>query len=144
MSKKLILIEDNGIIVDVLKELLTDYEVISAYSYSSALDKINENPDYAGIVIDMQINPNGLEPSENGIYTPLFGMAVINYILNNHSQTNVNEIKNKIIIYSGYTKDLKQKARNGDAKYWDIKGLTMVEKTVKSIPDLIKKIKLLK
>ena len=144
MSKKLILIEDNGIIVDVLKELLTDYEVISAYSYSSALDKINENPDYAGIVIDMQINPNGLEPSENGIYTPLFGMAVINYILNNQSQTNVNEIKNKIIIYSGYTKDLKQKARNGDAKYWDIKGLTMVEKTVKSIPDLIKKIKLLK
>lgn len=144
MSKKLILIEDNGIIVDVLKELLTDYEVISAYSYSSALDKINENPDYVGIVIDMQINPNGLEPSENGIYTPLFGMAVINYILNNQSQTNVNEIKNKIIIYSGYTKDLKQKARNGDTKYWDIKGLTMVEKTVKSIPDLIKKIKLLK
>lgn len=144
MSKKLILIEDNGITVDVLKELLTDYDVISAYSYSSALDKINENPDYVGIVIDMQINPNGLEPSENGIYTPLFGMAVINYILNNQSQTNVNEIKNKIIIYSGYTKDLKQKARNGDPQYWDIKELTMVEKTVKSIPDLIKKIKLLK
>lgn len=144
MSKKIILIEDNGIIVDVLREQLSEYDVISAYSYSSAIDKIDENPDFIGVVIDMQINPNGLTPNENGIYTPLFGMAVINYLLNKITQENREEYKKKIIIYSGYTKDLKQKARNGEAKYWSIKDLTIIEKTPKSISDLIYKIKLLK
>lgn len=140
MKKTILLVEDNGAVAKELKEVFSEYEVVTAYSISSALDRWDENPNFDCIIVDLQINPNGLNPEENGLYTPLFGMAFINRICKDLPSDSQISLRKRMIIYSAFTKDLKQRERNFNSGQWDLKYITVLEKKAKSIAELEKKI----
>lgn len=145
-NKKILLVEDNGIVAETLIENFPHYSVENPYSVVSAMDCWEECGDFDCIIVDMQISPEGLSTEENGIYTPLFGMAFINKIFKESTPEKRQELKKKILIYSAFTKDLKYRSQNnsGDS-IWNTQDITVYEKNVTSIIDIIRHVnKLLK
>ena len=80
------------------------------------------------------INPLGLELEETDKYTPLFGMAVLQYFMENRNEYEKTQIKKKTIIYSGYIGVLRDRGL-------DISNLECVPKDGDSIEEVVKKIK---
>lgn len=88
--------------------------------------------------MDLQINPTGLSIEENEKYTALFGMAVLQYLLKDKTEEVKISWRKKIIIYSGYTMDLKN--RSLYTPEWNLKNLTIIPKKANSINELIGKV----
>lgn len=127
--KKILIIEDNGSLYTEIKNRLESkgYAVYYAYSYVSALDRLEEEKeDFSCIILDLQINPTGLSIEENEKYTALFGMAVLQYLLKDKTEEVKISWRKKIIIYSGYTMDLKN--RSLYTPEWNLKNLTIIPK----------------
>ena len=135
---KILLIEDNGSLSNALEEKLSDlgYLVDIAYSHISALDCWEENNgQYDCIILDLQINPDGLTVLEISKYTPLFGLAFLNYICNNNP-----EISKKIIIFSGFIDALKHYIRYNNSS--PVNNITKISKqSTQSIREVINEVK---
>lgn len=143
--KKILVVEDNGSLYTEIKNRLEstkEYVVYYAYSYISAVDRLEEeNEDFDCIILDLQINPSGLNIAENEKYTALFGMAFLQHLLQNKTEEIKNSWRKKIIIYSGYTTDLKN--RCSYTPEWDLKNITIIPKKANSIKELIGKVDLI-
>ncbi|MBE6235839.1 MAG: hypothetical protein E7112_06365 [Bacteroidales bacterium] len=135
--KKILLVEDNGIITRELEDALANYHIEKAYSVCSALDRWILDGPFECIIVDLQISPEGLSPEENGFYTPLFGMAFINKIKDLTNKEEEDNLKKRIIIYSGYVKELKQHSLYNEHKLWQTKDLTICEKDTTSISKVV-------
>lgn len=135
--KKILLVEDNGIITRELEDALANYNIEKAYSVCSALDRWILDGPFECIIVDLQISPEGLSPEENGFYTPLFGMAFINKIKDLTNKEEEDNLKKRIIIYSGYVKELKQHSLYNEHKLWQTKDLTICEKDTTSISKVV-------
>lgn len=135
--KKLLLIEDNGdLSYDIKSELMEcGYEIKQADSYLSALGMWKR---YEGkfdcILLDLNINPEGLSPEENSSYFPLIGLPFMLKIgWNKDFDKNI-----KVVIYSGYINELKEVCyKNG----LTCSGMVLFEKNGMSFPKLIEYIK---
>lgn len=79
MKSKVLIVEDDGIIYETIRnELDSDFETTQASSYAAAIGRWErEKESFDCIVLDLLINPLGLELKEIDEYTPLFGMAVL-------------------------------------------------------------------
>ena len=143
--KRILLIEDDGAIAEDISNTLSssEYKFEYAYSYSSAVGFWKEyNGNFDCIILDLNINPNGLPDELFDKYFPIQGMAVLLEIcktkINDETPTE-NEIKKiwaKTIVYSGYIEKLK--TRKKDFQYYN--SLTLIPKTGMSMNELIKKV----
>ena len=136
MKGKVLIVEDNGIIYETIKnELNSDFETVRVSYYAAAIGRWKrEGESFNCIVLDLLINPLGLELKEIDEYTPLFGMAVLDAFTKEKSKEEVLQIRRKTIIYSGYIRELRD--RN-----FDTKNLEIIAKEGNSITELIKRIK---
>lgn len=136
MKRKVLIIEDDGIIYETIRnELDSDFETVRASSYAAAIGRWEkEKESFDCIVLDLLINPLGLELKEIDEYTPLFGMAVLDAFTKEKSEEEMLQIRKKTIIYSGYTRELRN--RN-----FDTNNLVIITKEGNSIKELIKCIK---
>lgn len=138
--KKILLIEDNGSLsAELIKQFQKKgYFVERAYSYSSALGIwMEDQGDYDCIILDLHINPNGIEIKELNKYAPIFGLAFLHKICEGKQPDEILNIYKKIIIYSGFIREFKDLAR---LNRWNIKHLKMIDKTGFSISELIKSV----
>lgn len=138
MIKKILIVEDNGILYqDIKKELVSDYEVYQATSYITALGYWErENRAFDCIVLDLQINPIGLDCVENDKYTPYIGYAVLEAFAQNMNSEEETLLRKKIIIYSGYAQGF-----INDNRKFNVNHLEILHKRGNSIKDLIRTIK---
>lgn len=136
MKSKVLIVEDNGIIYETIKnELDSDFETTQASSYAAAIGRWEkEKESFDCIVLDLLINPLGLELKEIDEYTPLFGMAVLDAFTKEKSEEETLQIRKKTIIYSGFTRELR-------TRKFDTKNLEIIAKEGNSIKELIKCIK---
>ena len=136
MKRKVLIIEDDGIIYETIRnELDSDFETVRASSYAAAIGRWEkEKESFDCIVLDLLINPLGLELKEIDEYTPLFGMAVLNAFTKEKSKEEVLQIRRKTIIYSGYTRELR-------TRKFDTNNLEIIAKEGNSIKKLIERIK---
>lgn len=135
--KKILLVEDNGIVAENLENNFLEYDIETAYSVNSALDRWEDEGPFDCIILDLQISPDGLTPNENGLYTPLFGMAVINKLGAKFAKEELSEFRKKIIIYSGFIKELKDHSWD-NKEIWNTRGLCLLEKSALSIDEITK------
>lgn len=135
--KKILLIEDSGdVSYDIQNELNgCEYEIKHADSYLSAIGMWKR---YEGqfdcIILDLNINPEGLPPEESSYYFPTIGLAFLKEIGWNENLTK----KAKIIIYSAYITEFKVKCSQNNISYSDI---ILIEKSGTSFYRLINFIK---
>ncbi len=54
MERRLLVVEDNPPTIDLIKYLITGFEIDSASTYSEALEKLSEN-EYCAILIDIKL-----------------------------------------------------------------------------------------
>jgi CheY-like chemotaxis protein len=129
--KRILLIEDDGALAkDLLEDIKSKYEVKSAYSYASAIGFWNKyKGEFNCIILDLNINPEGLAPEITAKYFPVQGIAILEYICESKSLEKAKQIWSKTIIYSGYIDTLKEKRRN--FKHFD--SLKLIPKTGPSI-----------
>ena len=139
MEKELLLIEDNaGVELDI-KEDLQGYTIRSAAEYAMALDIWELHSDKIGaIILDLRVTSSGMEDSE--FYSPLYSLAFIAYILKDKSAKEVTALKNKIIIYSEYIGELRDR-RLSDDKFRIADGIETLRKSADNYPILIEKVK---
>ena len=138
--KRILLVEDNGSLsIDLVKKIEElEYSVERVYSYISALGVWEEDQgNYDCIILDLQINPEGLSLERINIYTPLYGMAFLDKICEGKSQEEILTLYKKTIIYSGFVKELDAFAQKNNRS---LKGIKIVNKTDFSISELIKNI----
>lgn len=134
--KRVLIVEDNGLIYNAIKEDLgDDFETIRASNYAAAKGRWKrENEAFDCIVLDLHINPLGLDLKETDKYDPLYGMAVLDAFREEKSEEEKMKIDKKTIIYSGYSEFL----RNMN---FDIKNIEIIAKSGESIQKVIKQIK---
>lgn len=133
--KRVLIIEDNGIVYNTIKEELGgDFETVRVSSYATAKGRWErERETFDCIVLDLQINPLGLELKEIDKYAPLYGLAVLDAFSEGKSEDEKTQIRRKTIIYSGYTGELRYRNCN-------IKNLEIIAKEENSITDVINRI----
>lgn len=136
MKRKVLIVEDDGIIYETIQnELDCDFETVRASSYAAAIGRWEkEGESFDCIILDLLISPLGLRLKEIDEYTPLFGMAVLDAFTKGKSEEEMLQIRKKTIIYSGYTRELRD--RN-----FDTNNLEIIAKEGNSITELIKRIK---
>ena len=140
MSKRVLLVEDNGSLSNELERKIEelDYYVERAYSNVSAFGIWREDGgEYDCIILDLQINPDGLELEEIEKYAPIFGIAFLHKICEGKTPAEVMAIHKKTIIYSGFKKELKDLSHKYE---WDFGNVKIIEKKGSSIPELIKNV----
>jgi hypothetical protein len=135
----ILLIEDNGATardtVDVLNGL--EYEIKCAYSYSSAIKTWGKyNGIFDCIILDLHIDPSGLDPKRNHYY-PLVGMAFLDDICDGKTEEEKKNIWEKTIIFSGYINILEDKAHEFG---WPLSQLKLIPKDTFGISSLLKTI----
>lgn len=135
---KVLIIEDDGLIYsEIEKGLDNEFEVCRATSFAAALGQWKKEEEaFDCIVLDLQINPLGLNLSENDKYTPFIGMAVLDAFTNGKSNENKIQLRKKVIIYSGYAQSLR-----ADTKSFNLSNLEIIHKSGDSIKKVIKCIK---
>ena len=123
MSKNILLIEDDGYMSETIKnELDKNYDNVElAYSYESAVDCWGDDDNVKNfdcIIIDLHINPRGMEIEEVVRYNPYYGIAVYDYFKDNPCKESSKRLEQKTILYSGYIEGFKQycKLHKGDYK----------------------------
>lgn len=136
MKRKVLIVEDDGIIFETIKnELGSDFETVRTSSYAAAIGRWKkEGGAFDCIVLDLMINPLGLGNKEIDEYTPLFGIAVLSAFTKGKSIEEMSQIRKKTVIYSGYTHELRY--RN-----FDVKDVKIIVKEGNSINELIQSIK---
>ena len=139
---RILLIEDNGGYASTLKENLKKqgYEVKEAYSYNSAIGLWRK---YSGvfdcIILDLNIDPDGLEKNQKEEYSPVHGILVLVKICDGKMPNESEESKKiwgKTIIHSAYTSNLELKL----VKFAPYMSLTRIPKQEDSISDVIEKV----
>ena len=108
---RILLIEDQPSSVSPLKaEWEKDgYEVVPAYSYNSAIGLWREyQGDFSCIVLDLNIDPDGLSEIQIDEYSPVHGILVLDKICKGKKPDEIKKIWDKTIIHSGYTEELKK------------------------------------
>lgn len=138
--KRVLLIEDNGSLSIELVKRIEDlgYFVERAYSYISALGIwIEDKENFDCIILDMQINPDGLSLKEIETYAPLFGMAFLYNISEGKTPEQIVDIHKKTIIYTGFEKELKSLSRTNN---WDLKNIKIIPKRGFGVSELMKAI----
>jgi hypothetical protein len=120
MVKTILLLEDNGYMYSILKELLEEdnFEVKSAFQISDAIDNFNEKIDY--LIVDLSVLPIGLTKEQldltnGGIYSGWIWLQ--EYVFNDHPK-----YRRKTIIYSAYISRLVDKYPS------DVKGIKLMDK----------------
>lgn len=137
--EKILLIEDDGVLTrDLIEELETQgYEVVSAYSYVSAIGLWEK---YKGqfdcIILDLNINPNGLDVYNVNRYFPIQGILILNEICKEKNDEEAKKIWSKTIVYSGYIDILRGKG--SEFLYYD--SLKLISKRGTSISKLLQKV----
>jgi CheY-like chemotaxis protein len=133
--KKILLIEDDGALVrDLSEEFKLKHEIKCAYSYASAIGfwkKYSE--DFDCIILDLNINPDGLDTKITDKYFPIQGMAILDYICENKTEKEIKQIQSKTVIYSGYIGAFREKKH--DIKFFN--PLKLIPKTGTSISELL-------
>lgn len=134
--KKVLFVEDDGIVYDeIKKELENNFDLVRVSSYAAATGRWErEGETFDCIVLDLQINPLGLNLIDNDKYAPLFGMAVLDAFTEGKSKEEKENIRKKTIIYSGYTGELTYKG-------FDVKNIEVIAKAGNSITDVVHCIK---
>lgn len=105
--KRILLIEDNGDLSNDIEEALQDlgFEIKHAGSYLSAKGMWKKyKGEFNAILLDLNINPEGLEPKRNSDYFPINSLP---FMLDIGWDSNMSE-KVKVIVYSGYVDDFKK------------------------------------
>jgi len=109
---RILLIEDDGYYASVLREALKEHEVICAYSYNSAIGLWREyKGNFDCIVLDLMIDPDGLDRNQIDEFYPVHGILVLEKICEGKMPDESEEAKimyDKTIIHSGYTKELEK------------------------------------
>ena len=139
MSKKILLIEDNGYVTeDLTVALIKDYDVENAYNYINAMGIWKEeNGDFDCIILDLQISPKGLTDEDIETYRPVFGIAFLHKICEGKSPDEVRAIHKKTIIYSGFIRDLNDAIRRNN---WDLSQVEILEKRGFGITEIKKQV----
>ena len=146
--KRILLIEDEGSISKKISEKLRNkrYIVKCAYSYASAIGLWEEaeenNEEFDCIILDLNINPNGLTDEDVDKYFPIHGIQVLNEICNKkdtegnekYSKELKKDIWNKTIVYSAYIYRLKE--MQSDFEYFSLLELVSKQQNT-SISDLL-------
>lgn len=134
--KKVLVVEDDGVMYNTIKnELDSNYTTIRVSSYAAAKGRWKrENELFDCIVLDLHINPLGLDLKEIDRYAPLYGMAVLDAFTEGKNEDEKAQIREKTIIYSGYTGELRYKG-------FDVKHLRIIAKEGNSIAEAINQIK---
>lgn len=134
--KKVLVVEDDGVIYNTIEnELDSNFETIQVSSYAAAKGRWQrENEMFDCIVLDLHINPLGLDLKEIDRYAPLYGMAVLDAFTEGKDEDEKARIRKNTIIYSGYTGELRYKGI-------DLKDLRIIAKEGNSIAEVIKQIK---
>ena len=137
---RVLLIEDDGLLTRDLRKKLEEeyhYDVTTAYSYSSAIALWGK---YEGkfdcIILDLNINPHGLDMGRSDNYNQISGILVLEDICKEKTDEEKKQIWNKTIIYSAYIDQLN--ARKEEFTYYYC--LTLIPKTAINIFRLFDKI----
>lgn len=137
----MLLIEDDGATTrDLSNRLENEFgcEIKHAYSYSSAIGLWEKyNGHFNCIVLDLNINPTGLDVVRLNKYDSLIGMAFLDDICDGKTEDEIKKIWKKIVIYSGYIKELKNKEREFG---WQLKFLKLISKDTSGISKLLESI----
>lgn len=142
--KEILLVEDNGAIASDLAVELKKIGIVvhKAYSYLSAVGMWKKYKNtLLCIILDLNINPEGLSPKDNSKYYPVNALS----FLENIGWINDNCIVNNnidLIIYSGYINELKDVCVKynlslKNVKYLDKKNNSVI-KLVKDINNIVK------
>lgn len=123
--KKILFIEDNGSIFEMLKNQLDEtYVVKRVRAVDEAIGATEEEGPFDCYVIDLQILSFGLSLSKMAEYQDREGYAFIKeYLWKDKNEEQIKEIKSKIIICSRYVSYFKKEYRN------EIEGMYLVDKT---------------
>ncbi|MDR0895703.1 MAG: hypothetical protein LBN06_10470 [Prevotellaceae bacterium] len=140
--KQILFVEDNGSYSKEVKERLSSlrlqYDVTSAYTVLEALSWWEEKAkEFDCIVLDLQINPEGLETDEYDEYAPLYGMAFLDKILKDLPKEEILKISEKVIISSAFLPQLDDWLR---IRKRDLKSVTRVRKSTDGIGKLVNEI----
>jgi CheY-like chemotaxis protein len=106
---KILFVEDNGSYSKEVERVLVsfkDCDVTTAFSYIAALSWWKES-EFDCVILDLQINPTGLDASKYDEYAPLYGMAFLDEISMTLSEADRKKLYRKIVISSGFVADLK-------------------------------------
>lgn len=133
--KRVLFVEDDGLIYDTIeKKLIENFKTERVSSYAAAKGRWGrEEENYDCIVLDLQINPLGLELDQIDLYTPLYGLAVLEAFTEGKSDDQKRKIRKKTIIYSGFTSTLY-------SGKFDLKDLLVISKSAGSIKEVVRKI----
>lgn len=136
--KRVLIVEDDGIVYEEIKnELGEGFETVRVSSYATAKGRWNrEGQTFHCIVLDLLISPLGLTLEQTDIYTPLFGLAVLDAFTEGKSKDEIAQIRKKTIVYSGYTGELYRRNFN-------ITNLEVIAKTGNSIAEVVNRIKVI-
>lgn len=135
--KRILLIEDSGdLSYDIKNELQScGYEIKQADSFLSALGMWQR---YEGkfdcILLDLNINPEGLSPVESSYFFPIIGLPFMQKIGWNKDF----DKKIKVIIYSGYINEFKEICLKNNISYSE---MVLFEKSGTNFVKLIEYIK---
>jgi len=135
MTKNILVIEDNGHIFHNIENELIDcgYSVLCAYQISDAID-ILECEKISFIITDLEIPLTGLTKEE--ICETFHGILSGWVFLKNYAFKIDKELRNRAIIFSGYTDILYDKISSKD-----LNGIRIFNKRNDSIKDIIDYIK---
>lgn len=124
MIKKILLVEDNGNIYNMLKDHLDDtiYKIIRVRAFDEACGADEEDSPFDCYVIDLQIHSYGLSLSQMTKYKNREGYAFIKEYLYNKENVVIENLKPKIIICSGFISAFEKEFGS------EIEGLRLVEK----------------
>lgn len=133
---KILILEDRGSVFEPFREVLEDagHEVLKALEVSEAKDLYWKNKDIDWFIIDLYVPPTGLQKDElpktdGGLLSGW--IWVKNYLLKDKP-----DIRNRIIIFSDYTKIFKEKVPVDERL-----NLQIFNKSLSSIKEVIEYIK---
>lgn len=137
--KKVLFVEDNGSVFEMLKRQLdSSYEIERVRAVDEAIGADEDKGPFDCYVVDLQILAFGLTLSEMSEYQDREGYAFIkNYLFKDKTDVEIRKLKSKIIICSRYVLDFRKEFKD------EIEGLILVDKTKgfeKKVVSLIKKI----
>ena len=134
--KRILLIEDSGDVSYDIKNDLKNYkyEIKFADSYLSAIGMWRRyNGQFECIILDLNINPEGLTPEKISKFYPTIGLS---FLIDIKWDENLAK-KIKLIIYSAYITEFKVKCSQNNIDY---SGIVLVEKSGNNFYKLIDEI----
>ena len=143
---KILLIEDDNVAKKLIGKLNKRHTVECAYSYASAIglwkEAEEDKESFNCIILDLNINPNGLSDEDIDKYFPVHGILILDAICNlrtldgneKYTEKEKKDIWNKTTVYSAYIDRLLDNKSN--FKYFDHLELVSKQEPT-SISDLL-------